>query len=144
MPATPPTVKTEGPVMGVKQSPFRFLIPLLGGVLVLGLVGFLLFNILGVKLPFDGNSGTTESVELTYWGLWESEATMKTLIERYESDNPGVKINYTQQKSIDYRDRLQTALQNGTGPDLFRYHQTWIPMLRNELSSLPDSVFTRG
>jgi multiple sugar transport system substrate-binding protein len=52
-----------------------------------------------------------------------------------------VKINYSQENLKVYRERLQAALARGEGPDIFRLHQTWVPMLGGYLSPLPASVY---
>jgi ABC-type glycerol-3-phosphate transport system substrate-binding protein len=54
---------------------------------------------------------------------------MQTVIKDFETANPGVSIN-TKQSHQDYRLRLKTALaQGGNGPDIFRYHSSWVPMM---------------
>jgi multiple sugar transport system substrate-binding protein len=138
-----PSVTAEIPV---QKSPFRFLIPALGiGILVL-------LVILGVKkLISSKNTDTstsntaatqTATTTITYWGLWESSAIMKNTFAQFEAANPGIKVNYQQQSIKDYRERLQNALQNGEGPDLFRYHLTWTPMLVSNLAVLPESIIS--
>jgi multiple sugar transport system substrate-binding protein len=81
-------------------------------------------------------------VELNYWGLWEPEEAIQGVISEYEASHPKVKINYQQHSPKDYRERLQSALARGEGPDLFRYHVTWVPMLKNELETVPGSVMS--
>ncbi|MCD8527321.1 extracellular solute-binding protein, partial [Candidatus Woesebacteria bacterium] len=90
--------------------------------------------------PGTGNSNT-KSTTLTYWGLWEPEEVMQPLIDAYETQNPGITINYVQQKSDQYRQRVQTAIRDGSGPDIFRYHNTWMPMVKSDLSPAPAAVF---
>lgn len=83
-----------------------------------------------------------EQITLNYWGLWEDSAVMASVIAEYESKNPGVKINYTKNQPENYRSRLQgRLLKTGTiteeVPDIFRIHNTWIPMFREDLASVP-------
>jgi len=90
------------------------------------------------------SSGEEEkTVELTYWGLWEPPAVMEGVIAEFEKTHPGVKINYEQQSITDYRLRLQNALASGRGPDIFRFHNTWLPMFKGDLAPLPQSVVTQ-
>ncbi len=84
-----------------------------------------------------------EEVTLTYWGLFESEAIVNTVITDFERQHPKIKINYQKQDVKDYRERLQTRIQNGTGPDIFRYHNTWLPMLSSILVPLPNEVIQK-
>ena len=87
-----------------------------------------------------GQANPTEAVELEYWGLWEPEAVMQPLISEFEQTYPGISIRYVKQSPKNYRERLQTAIASGNGPDVFRYHATWVPMLKDDLAPLPASV----
>jgi ABC-type glycerol-3-phosphate transport system substrate-binding protein len=108
---------------------------ILGGVLLLGLIFFLIKNV------FTGGKKGSE-ISLTYWGLWEEDAAIKPLIAEYEAANPKVKINYIKQSQHDYRERLTNALAKVGAPDIFRFHNTWVPMLKKDLDYLPASVMT--
>lgn len=138
-----------------KKSPLRFLPFILGGLVLLGVLGYLAFMFFGsdkTSVPNKNaasNSGTPEPIPvsqkiiLEYWGLWEPTDTMAEVIKDYEAQNPGVTINYTKQSHKDYRVRLKTALVQGqNGPDIYRYHASWVPMLKEELSVLPSGVMT--
>lgn len=146
------------------KSPLRFLPYIVGGLLLLGILGFIAFRMFGgggTTTPTDntgssnngsssgttgqptGNTPTSPSVVLEYWGLWEPTETMQQVIKDYETANPGVSINFTKQSHQDYRLRLKTAIAQGeNGPDMFRYHSSWVPMMTQELSSLPSAVMT--
>lgn len=82
----------------------------------------------------------TGSSEITWWGLWEDPSIVQPLITAYETDHPGVKINYIKQSPQDYRERLTNSLAKGTGPDIFAFHNTWVPMFRNDLDVVPVAV----
>lgn len=84
----------------------------------------------------------TQQVNLTYWGLWEDEAAVASVLQDFEKDNPGVLVSYVKNSPRDYRERLQAAITSGQGPDIFRFHASWVPMLKNNLAPLPSSVFT--
>ncbi|MFC1727173.1 ABC transporter substrate-binding protein [Patescibacteria group bacterium] len=77
--------------------------------------------------------------ELVYWGLWESEGVMETVLSEWEEES-GVKVLYEYHHPREYRQRLQTALAKGEGPDIFRFHNSWTPMLKNDLDAVPASV----
>ena len=100
-------------------------------VLVLLLV-FLITNLLITK--------KAASAELVWWGLWEDENIVAPLIIEYQAKNPKVKIRYVKQSPRDYRERLTSAFAKGAGPDIFRFHNSWVPMFRNDLDTLPASV----
>lgn len=141
---TPPSVYTAPVAAGgstptphdlVSPSPFRHLVPLLLGAGVFVILAILGFTV----LPRLFKKGDAQ-VNLTYWGLWEPTSVMQTVISDYERDHPNIKITYTMQSPKNYRSRLQSAISGGTGPDIARIHNTWMPMLRKSLSPKPDSV----
>ncbi|MBN1263391.1 MAG: extracellular solute-binding protein [Candidatus Pacebacteria bacterium] len=80
--------------------------------------------------------------DLVYWGLWEDEEIMKAIIADWEEDHPDVKIDYIRHEKNEYRERLQSSLARGEGPDIFRYHNTWLPMFKEELAPLPAAVMS--
>ncbi len=86
---------------------------------------------------------STKDVTLTYWGLWEEENVMRPVISEFEKENPHIKIDYKKQDPNDYRERLTVRTQNGTGPDIFRFHNTWYPMLKGVLLPLPKETIEK-
>lgn len=140
-----------------KKLPLPLLIG--GGVLVLILVATLLFNLFkpksspvtksktpsttnGSANTATGSASTGQITTVTYWGLWEDSQILKEVIADFESKNPTIKIDYRKQSHRDYRERLQQAILSGNGPDIFRYHVAWIPMLSADLSAMPASVMS--
>lgn len=106
-------------------------------VFLLLLVGFLAGGrfILGL---FTGS----KEVTITYWGLWENDTIIAPVITAFEAANPKIKVQYLKQSPRQYRERLQAAITRGDGPDVFRFHNTWIPMLKNDLALVPKTVMT--
>jgi multiple sugar transport system substrate-binding protein len=162
-----PTIGNNGsqsPKIATAQNPImKFLPYIAGGIILIVLIVFFLSRYLGNDSTSVSNNQTTttqnttqtgtptqaqrtevpsEQVFLEYWGLWEPTEVMGSVISDFENENPGIKIKYVQQSSIDYRERLQTAMLEGSGPDLFRFHASWVPMLNSSLSPIPTSVVT--
>lgn len=104
-------------------------------VAILGGAGFL-----GYRFFFDKGGATKKEITLTYWGLWEPEPVMQGVIAQWVKNHPNIKIEYKQQDKEDYRARLQSAFSRNEGPDIFRYHQTWLPMLEDDLAHVPSSL----
>ena len=102
-----------------------------GGLLVLVAIGVGAFFFLGNKGIVTG-----QQVNLQYWGLWEPKEVIEPLIAEYQKTHKNVNITYTKQYHVQYRERLQAALQKVDGPDIFRFHNTWLPMLKNDLAPL--------
>lgn len=83
-----------------------------------------------------------EEVSLTYWGLWEEPAVYKSLIEAYEKEHPNVKIQFEKVSHEQYRDRLIARSQAGNGPDIFRFHNTWLPEIQEVVAPLPQDIIS--
>lgn len=94
----------------------------------------------GCNLPFG--KPAEKKATLQYWGLWEPEAVMRTIIDDYQKLHPNITIVYKRMSPQRYRETLTTRLAEGTGPDIFRFHNTWLPMLRNDLSPVPNNVMS--
>lgn len=116
----------------------------LGNILkvVIGIVVVVLIFLLVFKfLPMFGKN--KNGVTLTYFGLWEDSPTMQSVISGFEKENPNIKVEYQKQDIKQYREKLTTRVQNGSGPDIFRFHNSWYPMLKTILLPMPSSVITK-
>ena len=89
---------------------------------------------------------SSKKISLTWWGLWEPSEVLTSEIKQFEDQNPGVTVTYSQQSAKDYRDRLQGAFSRNQGPDIFRFHNTWVPMLAqaNVLSTVPSTTMSNS
>ena len=101
----------------------------------------LVLLIVGGKFAL-GLVGGSKTVTLTYWGLWENDATVQSVLTGFETAYPKIKVVYTKQNPKQYRERLQAFIAKGDGPDVFRFHNTWVPMLRSELAPAPNTTIT--
>jgi len=110
-------------------------------VIVLFILLFL-FAFISMIRRLGSRTPPKQNVTLTYWGLWEPPTVMQPIIDEYQRTHPEVTVNYLQSDPKQYRERLQAAIDRGEGPDIFRFHNTWVPMLANQLSAVPESVFT--
>lgn len=116
--------------------------PIMKRILILLAILLVVIGIgVGAFFGFQRFSGSKE-VTLTYWGLWENNATLQTMLTNFQTKNPSIKIQYMKQSPRQYRERLQAAIARGEGPDVFEFHNTWVPMLRNELSPAPATVMS--
>ena len=110
--------------------------------IILGLIFFIviaslvfLFNTLKKKI-------VPSNVRLVYWGLWEEESTYAPLISKYEQEHKNITIEYKKQVPVDYREKIIARSKDGSGPDLFRFHNTWVPMLHDVLSPIPKGIMS--
>lgn len=108
-------------------------------VIGVAIVAFLALIFLGMNI-FSGFGKSTGPVALEYWGLWEDPQVIQPLIDDYKRLNPNITINYQKMDQINYREKLLTRAAEGQGPDIFRFHNTWTPSIKDVLSPLPASV----
>ncbi len=163
-----PSIKSpdSGPVFAqAKKSPLKLIPLVLGGVALIGALVFAATRFLsndsssvsdsdGPAVSQGQNSGSGsagnsagsaasgQQVTLTYWGLWEPSSVLEEVLTEFEQQNPGIKVEYRKQSHKDYRERLQTAVASGNGPDVFRFHATWVPMLQEELATMPSKIMS--
>jgi len=134
--APPPPPPSEEEEEEIIRKPPLTLFVLIGLVILVGLAVFLLKIFRKPQSPQEAN--------LIYWGLWEEEAVMRPIIEAFEKEHPKVKISYQKQSPQDYRERVAAAIKKGEGPDIFRFHNTWLPMLKDYLAPLPKKVISKA
>lgn len=147
LPETPPPLPEEQPTTPIPPDKtyifeeekgglggLKKLLPFLLLIILLLVGGFAVFRFILPKLT------KPKEVNITYWGLWEEERIFSGVIADYQKDHPNVKISYVRQSSRDYRERLASAFARGDGPDIFRFHNTWVPMFKNDLSPIPANV----
>lgn len=111
-------------------------------VLSLSIVLGFIFWKFGPSLPFFNKPKPQGPITLTYWGLWEDDNLIKPVIAEYQRQNPKITVNYERKSSLNYRTRVQTQIREGVGPDVFRIHNSWLPMFTLDLAAAPQDVFT--
>ena len=121
-----------------KEHKIKKIFPLIIGVLLL--LGIIL-AISFIRKNLAKKIVKQADVQLNYWGIWEENSVMESIIADFEAKNPGIKVKYKKNVQTDYRTRLKSRLSK-TGveedvPDIFRIHASWIPMFRDELASVP-------
>lgn len=112
--------------------------PIIAVLLFLLGIGLLFLLVTRVILPMFNTK--PEAVTLTYWGLWEEPRVMQSLFDDFTKEYPHITVKYSRQDIKDYRQRLSARIPLGNGPDVFRYHNTWYPMLSKELSPFPKNT----
>ena len=133
-----PTPSPIPPPPSIKKSfPFAKIISIVVGLILLIALFLLLFRFVFPRFGIFQKETT-----ITWWGLWEDSSIVQPIIDAYQAANPKVKITYVAQSKEDYRERLTNSLARGEGPDIFRFHNTWVPMLKSELSALPPETMS--
>lgn len=130
----PPPPPDPGGVIGGLVK--KFLIPLI--LLVLAIIVI----VISVRLLFPAKQ-QTKAAQLNYWILWEEENAYTPVIQAFNKKYPNITVKLVKQTVKDYRERLENAVLGGQGPDLFRFHNTWVPMYlqKGVLASVPEKYF---
>lgn len=135
VPPEPPPLSPGERVMTIFK---RFGIPIILIIVAIGLVF--------IFLRFLRGGGSKKEITLNYWMLWEDEKAYLPLIDEYQKKNPTVKIVISKQTPKEYRERLENAILKGEGPDIFRFHNTWLPMFlqKNVIAHVPEKIMAAG
>ncbi len=116
----------------------KFLIIGIGAGIFLLIFSIILFFI------FGRGKGKAKAVTLKYWGLWEEASVFEPLIADYKRNNPHVSISYTKMDPKNYRQKLLARdASTEDRPDIFRFHNTWLPSLGDLVTPLPKSVMSK-
>jgi len=111
---------------------------IVGAVIVFFIVFIFIF-----RLIFSSKK-TAQPVTLNYWGLWEEKEVFEPLIAEYQKKYPHVKINYQKMEPENYREKLLVRSRNNQGPDIFRFHNTWLPEIKEIASTIPSSIMSNA
>ena len=113
-----------------------------------GAILFLILLVVVVRAIFF-NKPNNKPVSLIYWGLWEESQVMEPLIAAYQQKNPNVKISYQKMNPQSYREKLVSRSKTGSTnqgtiekPDIFRFHNTWLPEIKDIVAPLPPTVMS--
>jgi multiple sugar transport system substrate-binding protein len=134
-PPLPPVEEEEGPSMLARIM--RFVIIGLVAVVLVGVASFA-----ALFIPRLFGTASNEPVTIEYWGLWEDSAVWQEVLSDFNREYSNITVNYTQQDPKQYSERLLTRIQNGSGPDLFRFHNSWYPQLTPVLAPLTRDVIS--
>jgi len=133
----PPPPPQSGGQAEVIEPFFKKFLPI---IIAIGAIILIILIVVKFILPRFSKTEEPANITLKYWGLWESEDTISQVINDYRQQHPNITIQYIRHSPKDYRERLQSAFAKGEGPDIFRWHNTWLPMFKADLSPLPDTV----
>jgi len=134
----PSPIPSELPSAPPPSMFFKILKISLGLVIVLGIILAIYNLILPKFFPAKINQA-----KLTYWGLQEDAVVVVPIITDFEKEHPNIKIEYSKEDLGQYKDKLVTRIKNGNGPDIFRFHNTWVSELSDLLLPLPNSVISK-
>ncbi len=144
--AAPPPPGYQPPASAspiIKSSLGKLLLPIGIGLIVVGLISYLIFRLFfGNKATPPQSTTPSKPITLVYYGLWEPSSVMKPVIDAFEAKNPKIKIDYQLQAPQDYQDRIKTALESPGSPDVIRLHTTWLPLFATNLLPAPPNTLS--
>ena len=101
------------------------------------------FGGIGALLFFGRqDDGAQFSGTLNVWGVFDDPAVFVPIIEAYKARYPKSKfeIAYTKLDPVIYEQQLIDALAAGSGPDVFMFHNTWLPKHYNKVMPLGNEA----
>jgi len=98
-------------------------------------------------IPINGfcaepKAQTDETVVLNFWELSVGEELMRSLLDKFEKENPGIKVKL-QQLSWDYGfDKIILSIAAGNAPDVCELGTDWVPKFSSSdvLLDITDDV----
>jgi len=114
-----------------------------------GALIFIFIFFLFWRLILNRPKSQPKPVKLVYWGLWEDKSIFDPIISQYQQKNPHITVEYIKMDARDqYRDKLIARSKGGKGPDIFRFHNTWLPELKDNnqtiLAPLPSNIMSNS
>ena len=77
---------------------------------------------------------------LNWWGVWESESNIASLIADYQKTFTNVQINYRRFTWAEYQKQLDMAFRTDQVPDIFSLPSNWLLAYQNTLTPMPDQI----
>jgi len=90
--------------------------------------------------PSAAERAANSPVTLTVWRVFDDSDTFSSLMSSYSAIHPNVSFSYRELRYDEFEDELIRAFAEGTGPDIFSVHNTWIGEYESLISPMPDSV----
>jgi len=102
-----------------------------------GIIAFVVFlTIILVLMNIGG--GTVKEVNLQFWGVFDERSVYDPIIRELQAQYPHIRITYRKFTFEDYERSLVDALAAGTGPDIFLFHNSWLPKHGDKITAMPE------
>lgn len=89
--------------------------------------GAALLCVMAVALAACGGGskpGPAGSITVTFWQFWDA-ATIRPILDRFEAENPGIRVVMEQQTWQNGREKIMAAVAGNNAPDLCELGSTW-------------------
>lgn len=104
-------------------------------LLLLAALPLLLTACTARDLPLIGRFFPEEEkppVQISVWGVWERKDIMQTVIDKFQTENPKVIVNYDDRsvlELVEYKERVFERATDPAGPEVILVHNSWIPRM---------------
>ena len=88
----------------------------------------------------DAERAAEQPVTLKMWGVFDTDRPYRDIMSAYQAIHPNVSFEYRQLRLEEYENDLLKAFAEGTGPDIFALHNTWIGEYQNLIAPMPKSL----
>ncbi|HLD27241.1 MAG TPA: extracellular solute-binding protein [Patescibacteria group bacterium] len=92
---------------------------------------------------FPGNQAPkqlTQTIELSYWGVWDDSDYLQPIISEFQTLHPNVKITYRKFRYAEYKQQLLEAWAEDRGPDLYSLPAAWLNEYQSRITPQPETV----
>lgn len=115
---------------------------LIGIGVVLVVIVIVLVSVFGCS---DKTNKPKYKMDLEVWGVFDDSDVFNEILQQYRKKNPQIgEIHYKKMASgvVEYQTALLDAMATGNGPDVFFFHNTWLPLHKNKTAANPNSAAT--
>lgn len=116
------------------------IIIILGALLIVGIIAVLIIVSSGGKQGGGVQPVLAPGGTLTMWGVFDDAKTFETAFAAAGA-RTGITINYVKIDPAVYESSLINALAAGRAPDIFMFHNTWLPKHYDKVIPMPPSFF---
>lgn len=106
----------------------------------LGLAALLVTTGAGCGGPSAAETAANDPVTLTIWRVFDTDDTLNAAMKAYQEIHKNVSFEYRTLRFEEYQDELLRAFAEGTGPDIFSIHNTWIGEYEPLILPLPTTL----
>ncbi len=82
----------------------------------------------------------TKKIQLSYWGVWDTNDDLQPLINDFTALHPNITINYRKFRYQEYEQQLLEAWAEDRGPDIYSLPATWLKKYQNRITPMPPVV----
>lgn len=94
----------------------------------------------GLKSCAEKKPAPLPPLTLNIWNVFEEREVYAPFIDKFKAEHPNVDIVYRNVPFAGYEAELLSALNAGTGPDIFALHNTWLPKFKKHAVPIPEDL----